>query len=320
MLREERAHRSLRRRRAALKLCRQQGRDMGHTVHHGEHFIRLDLSRTKLDSCEFVACRFVGVNLSRSCLCGARFIDCTFQSSSLAESEVSESVWIGCQVLDCDLSGTLFEAAYFGSCRFVNSLRESSQWQGAQFDACQFQGERIALLRAHGAKLTGCLDIRGVAIAASDPVVFVSYSREDSHQIDSIVQHVSRSGFRVWIDRSSISGGLPVLPAIAAGVRSADAVVVFLSPAARAGAWVAEELRLARREEVRRNRHILLPVALAPMAALQGWSVPDLTTSEDVAHVLLGRHCVDGWHDGCGNLAGATAQAVVDGLRLLLER
>ena len=60
---------------------------------------------------------------------------------------------------------------------------------------------------------------------------FVSYSRQDSAAVDRVVARIRQSDIRFWIDTESIEKSDDWWQSICHGIRSSEAVIVFLSAA-----------------------------------------------------------------------------------------
>jgi hypothetical protein len=84
------------------------------------------------------------------------------------------------------------------------------------------------------------------------PDVFLSYSRDDSVFMQTLLNNLRALGFNVWIDEELLTVGTPEWEtAIEKAVERVDALVVILSPNAKASKWVNIELRLADLHETR---------------------------------------------------------------------
>ncbi|MGH8592152.1 MAG: toll/interleukin-1 receptor domain-containing protein [Gammaproteobacteria bacterium] len=75
-------------------------------------------------------------------------------------------------------------------------------------------------------------------------MIFLSYSRGDARQADDWVANLEQYGYRVWIDREGIRGGL-WMRTIVRSIREAQAVIVLLSPNSAQSDNVRREMDLA---------------------------------------------------------------------------
>jgi hypothetical protein len=132
--------------------------------------------------------------------------------------------------------------------------------------------------------------------------LFLSYSRRDAHFVDAVTADLKNNGFRIWVDRSGISGGDQWRKEIVDAIQSANVVVLFLSPNSARSDNVRKEIDLAEGARVP-----ILPVALAPT------EIPST-----LKYQLAGVQIIDVWSDyaaGVASLvrtlsrAGAAAQS-----------
>lgn len=91
--------------------------------------------------------------------------------------------------------------------------------------------------------------------------VFISYSRRDVDEVESIVAQLEAAGIHVWMDREAIKPGKQWRKQIVEGIDTADAFVLNLSPNSAASDNVLKELNLA--EEA--LDPFILPVMLSEM-------------------------------------------------------
>lgn len=99
------------------------------------------------------------------------------------------------------------------------------------------------------------------------PVVFLSYAREDESQVTDLYDQLTSEGFKVWMDKFSIVGGEDWERSIQHGVKSCDLFIACLSPhSARKRGFVQKEMKLA--ESVLEGKMpgdiYVIPLMLAP--------------------------------------------------------
>lgn len=87
--------------------------------------------------------------------------------------------------------------------------------------------------------------------------LFISYSRQDSKEVDPLSKRLEQAGHNVWLDRSAIQGGSRWQEEIVRGIERADVFLVILSPESIKSENVEKEIGLA----YVRNKPIL-PVML----------------------------------------------------------
>ncbi len=76
-------------------------------------------------------------------------------------------------------------------------------------------------------------------------IVFVSYARRDSAQVDAVAEDLAALGFDVWMDRADMHGGAGWAGQIVGAIRESKAQVVMCSAAAFQSDHVAREIYLA---------------------------------------------------------------------------
>lgn len=77
--------------------------------------------------------------------------------------------------------------------------------------------------------------------------VFINYAREDASFVDRLASDLQARGFDAWVDLRSIMPGEQWQSAIREAVEQATAMLVVLTPAANASAYVRAEVTLALR-------------------------------------------------------------------------
>jgi len=98
--------------------------------------------------------------------------------------------------------------------------------------------------------------------------VFVSYSRADEEFAAALSDKLRRAGYDLWRDRSEMEGGEGWWQQIADAIRGSHTLILCLSPKALESPVVADEWRLARRENTR-----VIPVIAAEVnfASVPRW-------------------------------------------------
>src|SRR6266568_858666 len=87
--------------------------------------------------------------------------------------------------------------------------------------------------------------------------IFLSYSRRDGGEFAEVLaQHLTKSGFRIFIDNELLKAG-DLEANHRASLQKADSVVLLLTADAAASPWVRNEIALALRE-----KRSLIPVLL----------------------------------------------------------
>jgi hypothetical protein len=161
--------------------------------------------------------------------------------------------------------------------------------------------------------------------------LFISYSRQDSKEVDPLARRLETAGHKVWIDRSAIPGGERWQEQIVSGIERADIFLIILSPESVQSENVERELGLA----YVRNKAIL-PVMLHRVEvpprlqyAVAGREIIDLADTTDAGSVRLldtitkpdlrtrGADLERGWHTKARRyLAGAIWVSIIAMIRL----
>jgi WD40 repeat protein len=95
--------------------------------------------------------------------------------------------------------------------------------------------------------------------------IFISYSKDDSDFAIKLAEDLQNKGFKIWIDRS-IVGGDQWRDTIEKNLKSAEEVIVIVSPNSMASEWVKHEGSLAYGWGKR-----LIPILMEPVDSLPPW-------------------------------------------------
>lgn len=115
------------------------------------------------------------------------------------------------------------------------------------------------------------------ADSESDWDVFISYASVDRHRVMGIVEALTHTGLRVWIDGSGLPAGVNYGPEIVAAIKQSRAVLLACSAAAFSSRNVRQEVALAWKHECP-----IVPLLLEPLP------IPD-----DLAYWLEGTQWVE---------------------------
>jgi hypothetical protein len=106
---------------------------------------------------------------------------------------------------------------------------------------------------------------------APEPYVFISYAHEDRAFVDRLAARLKAAGLPLWYDEG-LRGGQPWPRELARRIEAARAVVVMVTPAARASDWVEKEITYAAERGVPLVPFLLsgsLPLSLANLQYVQ---------------------------------------------------
>lgn len=75
--------------------------------------------------------------------------------------------------------------------------------------------------------------------------IFISYSRKDAPLVDSIVAHLEKSGFSIWLDRDGVESGDAFKRVIVKAIEDSQCVLFFSSVHSNISEWTAKEIGIA---------------------------------------------------------------------------
>jgi hypothetical protein len=103
--------------------------------------------------------------------------------------------------------------------------------------------------------------------------VFISYSSHDQGIADRLYADLQANGVRCWMDREDLRTGATRRTEIHQAIREHHKLLLLLSAASIASAWVEDEVEAALRFEQLEKRQKLFPIRLddAVVAAEVGW-------------------------------------------------
>ena len=88
---------------------------------------------------------------------------------------------------------------------------------------------------------------------------FISYSSQDAAFAGQLASELQRSGIGVWFDQWEIRAGDSLIVKISEGLNTHDFLVIVLSPASVASAWVQKELNTALMTELDDRKATVIP-------------------------------------------------------------
>jgi hypothetical protein len=92
------------------------------------------------------------------------------------------------------------------------------------------------------------------------PRVFLNYAAADREFAHRLLSDLERQGIPVWFDRREIVVGDKLPEKLSRGMEDSQWVATVLSPEAWKSNWFRTELKIALREESRRDRPLILPL------------------------------------------------------------
>jgi predicted nucleotide-binding protein len=120
--------------------------------------------------------------------------------------------------------------------------------------------------------------------------LFVSYARSDSPVVRKVIRALEQEGLSVWYDAANLEAGQDWAREIEGALKSARAIVAFLSKNSVQSLWVTREIQHALQNKVRLIPVLLpgadwadLPVELRHIHALNLNTFPKATFAQDAA-------------------------------------
>ncbi len=112
--------------------------------------------------------------------------------------------------------------------------------------------------------------------------LFISYSRQDTPQVDRLAAALTDAGYDIWIDRTGIEGGTEWRHEIVTGIESLEAFILVVSPASIKSRNVRKEINVAEGAERKIIPVSIAPVTLPPelryqLSSVQMLDMPDFT-------------------------------------------
>jgi hypothetical protein len=95
------------------------------------------------------------------------------------------------------------------------------------------------------------------------PRIFISYSHADRTEAQRIAEYLRTHGLAVRPDVGELRAGDSIAERIMDAIRTADVLLVVLSPAAVSSRWVAKELEVALARELEARDIVVVPVVIA---------------------------------------------------------
>lgn len=112
---------------------------------------------------------------------------------------------------------------------------------------------------------------------------FISYSTTDEEFAKRLQARLVQEKLRVWFAPEDIQGGKKLHEQIDRAIQIHDRLLLVLSEHSINSKWVKDEIRRARKAEVRENRRKLFPIRLVDFSTLQAWECFDADLAEDLA-------------------------------------
>ncbi len=115
---------------------------------------------------------------------------------------------------------------------------------------------------------------------------FISYSTKDEDFAKRFHSRMRDKGLRVWFAPEAIQAGKKMHEQLDEAIRVFDKLLLVLSPISVNSKWVRDEIRRARKSEIREGRTKLFPVRLMDYKKLEDWKSFYADLAEDLAEEI----------------------------------
>jgi hypothetical protein len=92
--------------------------------------------------------------------------------------------------------------------------------------------------------------------------IFISYNREDTSFVDSLVRNLVRARHIVWMDRWELGVGDSLTQRIQSALKGSDAILVVLSKHSVASEWCKRELTAGLVRELEEKKTLVMPCVI----------------------------------------------------------
>jgi TIR domain/Pentapeptide repeats (8 copies) len=228
---------------------------------HGVALRGVDLREADLSAANLSGADLSGADLSR-----ANLREANFRRADLREVNLCEVKFIGTTLSDVDLSG----------CKNLESIRHVTS-SSIDIPTLQRSGPLpLAFLRGVGlpdALIDHLPSLLQQAIQHYS--CFISYSSKDGEFAHRLHADLQDKGVRCWFAPHDMKIGAKILDTLDEAIRLRDKVLLVLSEASIASAWVEDEVTKAFAEERQRGGLVLFPVRLDDVvfATHEAWAL-----------------------------------------------
>jgi TIR domain/Pentapeptide repeats (8 copies) len=254
-----------------------------------------NLSEAKLSEADISFADLREANLCDADLFTANFFEADLRGAKLTGARLS-----GTNLSTTALSGADFSGAHIGRTILADvDLSEVNGLDSIEHGAPSTIGiDTLFLSRGKipEAFLRGCgvpeyvIENQQALIGSLEPIqfysCFISYSSNDEEFAKRLYSKLREHGLRIWFAPEDIQGGKKIHEQVDSAIRFYDRLLLVLSEHSINSKWVRDEIRRARKAEVRVGRRKLFPIKLTHYEALSEWSSFYSDLAEDVAEEI----------------------------------
>ena len=231
-----------------------------------------------------IGAHFIGANLG-----SAKLIEAQLIGTNFVESDLRRANFKGANLEGANLGLTNLKGTKFGSAKLNETILNNVDLSAAMgLNDCNHLGpscvdyrtiarsKNVPLAFWRGCGLPDAL-IDYLPSLARDAIqfysCFISYSSTDQEFADRLHADLQNAGVRCWFAPHDLPIGGDIRETIEAQIRLRDKVILILSEASVASAWVTQEVKTALEEE-EAGRRILFPIRIdeAVMNTTDQWA------------------------------------------------
>jgi hypothetical protein len=273
----------------------------------GSNLSGANLSGADLGGAYLIEANLSGANLSGADLSGGYLIEANLSGADLGGVDLIEANLSGANLSGADLRGANLKRANLKGADFRGARCWGTQFadidlsEAVGLELVQHQGPSTVgidtLFRSKGnipeVFLRGCgvpesvIVNRFALIGAMEPIqfysCFISYSTQDVEFATRLHSKMREKGLRVWFAPEDIESGKKIHEQIDRAIQVHDRLLLVLSEHSMSSNWVRDEIRRARRAELKENRRKLFPIRLVEFKTLEDWECFDADVGKDSA-------------------------------------
>jgi hypothetical protein len=274
-------------------------------VLRGARLIRADLREADLIRADLSGADLSGADLREADLIRARLRRAVLREADLRRAHLAEAVLRGADLSRADLSGADLGGAVLSDAHCAFTVFGNVDLSGVKgLDSIRHRSPSTVgvdtLIRSRGripeAFLRGCgvpdtlIAYLPSILGGMEPIqfysCFISYSTRDQDFAERLYSRLRDKGLRVWFAPEDIQGGKKIHEQIDEAIRVFDKLLLVLSEHIIGSKWVRDEIRRARKAEVRDGRRKLFPIRLMDYQRLEQWESFYADLAEDVAEEI----------------------------------
>jgi hypothetical protein len=287
----------------------------------GADLNRANLSGAHLNHASLSGASLSGANLIGADLTCADLVDANLSGAKLSDATLVAAGLVGAKLVGTDLNGANLSRANLISAHLIGTALTKTNLTGvilgsgrngsaifADVNLCEVIGlETIehtgpstvgidTLYKSRGQIPDKFLRDAGVPEEAIDlarsircgpPIqwesCFISYSTKDDEFARRLHARMREANMRVWFAPEDLKGGKKLHEQLFEAIQLNDRLLLVLSAHSIRSEWVITEIRKARAQEKKENRHKLFPIRLTDYETLREWTCFDADSGKDLA-------------------------------------